>query len=263
MEVFLVVLARDEAGVKKKVLELDRMGYPYVIVCGQKIDNSHVVHREPHGKYDAINFGMQFVPSQTDIVAFNDVDTTIHNFEAAIHAMQNMNASLVFARVDVEQGPQASFYSLLDPIRKRIPVAASGELMLVRYDSLKRILPMKGCKAEDSYILFKVLENGGKVAFCKECSVTTKRTERSSEEEHYKRRTVGGIYQALSMSKPPLIVRLFYTLLPFASPLMFAAGRNGYYWAKGILLGYVDYMRGDRSASWLPYNRNETLACDV
>jgi hypothetical protein len=70
------------------------------------------------------------------------------------------------------------------------------------------------------------------------------------QEEVYKRRTVGGIYQALSMSKPPIMVRLFYTLLPFASPLLLILGRKGYYWAKGILSGYVDYARGDRSASW-------------
>jgi UDP-glucose 4-epimerase len=29
-------------------------------------------------------------------------------------------------------------------------------------------------------------------------------------------------------------------------------GKKGYYWAKGILSGYVDYARGDRSASWRP-----------
>ena len=29
-------------------------------------------------------------------------------------------------------------------------------------------------------------------------------------------------------------------------------GEKGYYWAKGILSGYVDYARGDRSASWRP-----------
>jgi hypothetical protein len=193
---------------------------------------------------------MRFVSSQTDIVALNDVDTTIHNFEAAVSLLRNSDASLVFVRIDVGHGPQLSFYSLLDSLRRRIPIAASGELMLARYESLRRIVPMKGCKAEDTYILFKVLENGEKVVFCRGCSVTTKRTQRSSEEEQYKRRTVGGIYQALSMSKPPFVVKLFYTLLPFVSPLMLAAGRNGYYWTKGILLGYVDHVRGDKTGSW-------------
>lgn len=42
----------------------------------------------------------------------------------------------------------------------------------------------------------------------------------------------------------------FYSLLSFISPLLFISGRNGYYWTKGILLGYVDAIKGDRSGSW-------------
>lgn len=52
------------------------------------------------------------------------------------------------------------------------------------------------------------------------------------------------------MTRPPVIVKLFYTLLPFVSPLLLVLGRKGYYWTKGILLGYVDYARGDRTAAW-------------
>jgi len=261
MQVFFIVLARDAFGVEAKGAELDRLGYPYVIVCGEKTSIPGVVYRAPRGKYDAINFGLKFIPPETDVAAFNDVDAAVHNLDAGLDLLRDPAVSLVFARVDVQRGPQLSFYSFLDSLRDKIPIAASGELMLIRYESLKRIIPIKGCKAEDSYILFKVLENGGKVAFSKECYVTTKRTTSPSEEEEYKRRTVGGIYQALSMSKPPPIVKFFYTLLPFASPLMLVAGRNGYYWTKGILLGYVDYMRGDRSASWQPtYNQHEGLA---
>jgi hypothetical protein len=52
------------------------------------------------------------------------------------------------------------------------------------------------------------------------------------------------------MTKPPKTVRLFYLLLPLLSPLMLLSGKKGYYWAKGILLGYVYYMRGDKTASW-------------
>jgi hypothetical protein len=252
MKVFFLVLARDASAVDEKVRELTRLGCPYLIVCGERVNHPNVVYREPKGKYDAINFGLRFVPSNTDVVAFNDVDTEIHNFKAVLRLIQNENVSLVFVRVNVKHGPQLTFYSFLDALRRRIPIAASGELMLIKYRFLKSIAPLKGCKAEDSYILFKVLENGGKAVFCEECYVTTKRTLRAEQEEVYKRRTVGGIYQALSMCKPPVMVRLFYTLLPLASPLLLVLGKKGYYWTKGILSGYVDYARGDRSASWRP-----------
>jgi hypothetical protein len=129
--------------------------------------------------------------------------------------------------------------------------------MLIRRKILDEILPLKACKAEDSYILFKVLEAGGRVTFSQQCYVTTKRTSVAKEEQGYKRRTVGGIYQALAMSNPPILVRLFYLLLPFVSPLLLASGSKGYHWAKGILLGYVDYLRGDKAASWQPtYNQS-------
>ena len=252
MNVFFVVLARDGSALMKKVRELSSLGYPYVIICGEKVNHPNVVYREPKGKFDAINFGLKFVPSGTDIVALNDVDTEIHNFEAALRLLQDRHISLVFVKVFVKQGPQLMFYSLLDAFRKRVLVAASGELMLMMYKALKSMLPLKGCKAEDSYILFKVLEKGGKVAFCEECYVTTKRTKVAEQEEAYKRRTVGGIYQALSLTKPPLVVRLFYIFLPFFSPLLIISGKKGYYWTKGILLGFSDYIRGDKTAYWKP-----------
>jgi len=250
MRVFFVVLARDASAVDKKTRELDSLGVPFVIVCGETVNRPNVVYREPRGKYDAINFGLRFVPSGTDVVAFNDIDTEIHNFEAALGLLQDKGIVLVFVKVNVTEGPQLTFYSFLDALRKKIPVAASGELMLIRYESLKRMLPLRGCKAEDSYILFKVLENKGRTVFCEKCYVTTRRTAAAEQEESYKRRTVGGIYQALSMSKPPVMIRLFYTLLPFSSPLLLMLGKKGYYWTKGILLGFVDYARGDRTASW-------------
>lgn len=252
MRIFFLALARDALAIDKKARELAKLGYPYLIVCGERVKHPHVVYREPRGKYDAMNFGSNLVPADTDIVAFNDVDTEIHNFKATIDLLQNENVSLVFVKVNVKHGPQLTFYSFLDALRKKIPIAASGELMLIKYGFLKKILPLRGCKAEDSYLLFKVLEKGEKVAFCEECYVTTTRTTFAEQEEAYKRRTVGGIYQALSMSKPSLMVRLFYTFLPFVSPLLLILGRKGFYWTKGILLGYVDYARGDRTASWQP-----------
>jgi hypothetical protein len=252
MRVFFVVLARDDEGVEGKATELDKLGYPYIIVCGKKTSIRNTVYREPKGKYDAVNFGVKLIPAETDLVAFNDVDAAIHNFDKALDLFQDRAISLVFARVDVEVGPQLSFYSLLDSLRTKVPIAASGELMLIRHKALKIIMPLKACKAEDSYILFKLLEKGGRAVFSKECYVTTRRTAFSEEEERYKRRTLGGIYQALSMARPPAMVRLFYTLLPFLSPLLLTSGRKGYYWTKGILQGYVDYLRGDKTGHWQP-----------
>ncbi len=252
MRIFFVVLARDAAKVEEKVRELDSLGYPYVVVCGEKVEVQNVVYRAPKGKYDAVNFGLRFVPSDVDVVAFNDVDAEIHDFEATLPLLRDGSVSLVFVKVRVTEGPQLMFYSLLDFLRKKIPIAASGELMLIRQSFLRKILPLKECKAEDSYILFKVLEKGGKIAFCEDSYVVTKRTVLAEQEEVYKRRTVGGIYQALSMTKPPIFVRLFYVLLPLVSPLLMVLGRKGYYWSRGIILGFVDYARGDRTGSWKP-----------
>lgn len=255
MQIFFIVLARDASLLDKKIVELRSLGYPYVIVCGERVNHPNVVYRAPRGKYDAINFGLKFVPEDVDVIVFNDVDAEIYNFNEALRMISEVGADLVFAKVSVKGGPQTMFYMILDAIRRRIPIAASGELMLIKRDFLWKIIPLRGCKAEDSYILFKVLEKGGKIAFCEGCFVVTKRTASAKQEEDYKRRTAGGIYQALSMCTPPILIRLFYTLLPFISPLLLLFGRKGFYWVKGILLGFVDYLRGDRTAYWKPsYN---------
>jgi hypothetical protein len=36
------------------------------------------------------------------------------------------------------------------------------------------------------------------------------------------------------------------------SPLLLISGRKGYFWMKGILLGFLDYLRGDISGVWAP-----------
>ncbi len=215
------------------------------------MDRQNVVFREPRGKYDAMNFALSFIPPDTDVVAFNDVDTRINNLDAAFDAIRD-GVSLVFVRVAVEGGPQRSFYSYLDALRRKIPIVASGELMLIRYDVLKSITPLGKCKAEDSLILFKTLEIGGKVVFCEDSYVTTARTTLPEQEEDYKRRTVAGIYQALSMTKPPRKVALFYAFLPLVAPVLLILGEKGYYWTKGILLGYLDHVRGDKTGYWKP-----------
>lgn len=250
MNVFFIVLARDGSIIEKKIRELDGLGYPYVIVCGEKIDHSNVVHREPKGKYDAINFGFRFIPEHTDVVALNDVDTKIRNFQAILQLFNSEDVAIVFAKVSVEEGAQKLFLRILRCLRRRLAIAASGDLMLIKYDVLKKVLPIKPCKAEDSYLLFKTLELKHRVADCEECYVETEKTKTAEEEEDYKRRTVAGIYQALGYTKPPSLIKLFYILLPIASPLLLVLGKKGYFWMKGILLGLVDYLHGDRSGVW-------------
>ena len=117
---------------------------------------------------------------------------------------------------------------------------------------LRKILPIRPCKAEDSYMLFKVLEFKHKAVFCEECYAETERTKTAEKEETYKRKTVAGIYQALVYTQPPYLVKLFYVLLPIACPLLLILGKKGYFWMKGILLGLLDYLRGDRTGVWQP-----------
>jgi len=250
-KLFFLVLARDRKYVTEKIMELDDLNVPYVIVCGERMDHPKVVYRAPKGKYDAINFGVKLIPKDVDIVVMNDVDTKIHNFEAALCHFKSKMVGLVFAKDFVKSGPQVLFHQLLFSILRIFPILANGDLMLIRRNLLERIY-LKPCKAEDAYILFKVLELGYNVIFCEECYVETEKTKNEKEDEKYKRRTVAGIYQALSYSKPPASIKLFYVLLPFMSPLLLILGRKGYYWMKGILLGFIDYLRGDRLGFWQP-----------
>ena len=179
------------------------------------------------------------------------MDTKIHNIRAALSHLASKDVGLVFAKVSVD-GPQKLFYRFLDFVRRRIPVTASGELMLIKNGMFDKVLPLKPCKAEDSCILFKVLELKQKAIFSEECFVYTQRTKIIRKEEDYKRRTVTGLYQALTYTRPPSFVRLFYILLPLICPVLLFSGKSGFYWTKGILRGFADYLRGDRIGSWTP-----------
>jgi len=245
MDPFFLVLARDRWGVEEKGEELNALGVPYIVICGEPLPLPKVVYRKPQGKYDAINFGAQFL-GDAEVICLNDVDTRIHNLHEALKGLQDNGVGLVYCKVVVKEGPQPRFYKLLDAIRARVHIAASGELMVLRRDLFERLVPLKPCKAEDTYILYKALELGYRVVFCRDCWVTTTRTETLKEEAAYKRRTVGGIYQALSYAKPPPLIRFFYLLLPFAAPLLLVLGRAGYYWAKGIVEGAVNLIRRER-----------------
>ena len=233
VNLFFIVLARDQRYVKEKIMELEDIQVPYLIVCGEKMDHPKVVYREARGKWDAINFGSQFIPKDADVVVLNDVDTRIHNFEHALSHLYN-GADLVYCRVNVTKGPQVKFYRIADPIRKRFHIFASGELMLIKHEVFKRALPIPPCIAEDSYILFKALELGYRAYFCTKTYVTTERTTDIKKEEAYKARTTLGIYQALRYTKPPPWIRAFYGLLPIISPLLALAGEDGKAWIRGI-----------------------------
>ena len=253
MKPFFLVFARDGTHVKDKIKELKNLDVPYLIICGERINHPNVMYRAPKGKYDAINFGARKVlEKDVDIIALNDVDTKIRNFEAAYRHFQCEKAALLFVRIKIGVGSQKLFYALLDSIRRRIMIVASGELMLITRDTLTQVLPIKPCKTEDNYILFKVLELRRKVIFCEECYVETERTKTDKKEEIYKRKTVAGLYQALSYTNPPIYIRLFFIFLPFLSPLLLVSGKKGYYWMRGIISGFLDYLRGDREGSWQP-----------
>lgn len=228
-----MVLARDAKNVPQKIAELQETGIPFVIVCGEKVNHPNVVYREANGKWDAINFGAQYIPANAEIILFNDVDTKIHNIDLALYCIKT-KADMVYCRVSVSEGPQVTFYRILNPIRQRVHVCASGEFMLIKRNALDKVMPIPPCIAEDSYILFRALELGFKAYFCTESFVTTKRTSNKKDEEAYKARTTLGIYQALNYSRPSISIRIFYYLLPAFSPLLMIAGGNGVAWAKGI-----------------------------
>jgi cellulose synthase/poly-beta-1,6-N-acetylglucosamine synthase-like glycosyltransferase len=230
---FFIVPARNRKNVEKKIMELENMRVPYVIVCGERLNHPGVVYREARGKWDAINFGSQFVPKDADVVVLNDVDTVIHNFEHVLSHLKG-GADIVYCKVNVPKGPQVKFYRIADPIRKRFHIFASGELMLMKRDVFERVLPIPPCIAEDSYMLFKALELGYHAHFCTKAYVTTKRTGSAEEEEAYKARTTLGIYQALKYARPPPWIRAFYKLLPAAAPLLTLAGEDGRAWMTGI-----------------------------
>jgi len=250
MNCYFLVLARDKKHVEKKIEELSSLKIPYLVVCGERMNHPGVVYREARGKFDAINFGAKLIPKDVDIVVMNDVDTKIHNFSAALQEFMREKATILFGTVMVREGPQNMFYLFQDKIRRRLYIASEGELLFIKRKMLDEILPLKPCKAEDTYILFKVLEKKNKAIFCEDCYCETERTKTAQKEEMYKRKTVAGIYQAISYTNPPPLTKIFYFLLPFLSPLLLVLGRKGYYWTRGILLGFMDYLRGDRSGVW-------------
>jgi hypothetical protein len=249
-KIFFVVLARDKTHVKEKIIELERLKVPYTIICGEKMDHPNIVYRPPKGKYNAINHSLSVIPRDTDIIIFNDVDTKIDKYQPLLDLLKDMTIGISYAPELIIEGPQTTLFKILNPIRSKIPLAASGELMAIRKNLVEKMLPLKPCKAEDTYMMFKVLEMGYKVVQYDKCPILTERTKEPSKEEQYKRKTVTGIYQAISFTNPPAVTKLAYLLLPIVSPLFLALGPNGYYTIKGIILGLLDYLREDKTGIW-------------
>ena len=111
-DVFVIVPARDAENVEEKIEELENFGVSYVVVCGEKIDRPNVVYRSKSGKWDAINYGSSFIPKDTRVVALNDVDTKISNFEQAFEYIDEQ-VGLVYCKVQVTKGPQVKFTRFL------------------------------------------------------------------------------------------------------------------------------------------------------
>ena len=248
-DTFYIVCARTRHNVKEKILELEQMPVPFLIVCGEQVDHPRVIYRSAMGKWDAINFASTYIPKNTSIIILNDVDTKIFNPQSALECFGS-DVDLVYCQVKVSIGPQAKFYRLLDPIRQAVHVCASGEYMLIKKSVFQSVVPIPPCMAEDSYILFKALELGYHAYFCTKTYVTTKRTLTCKAEEEYKARTTLGIYQALKYTKPSPLVRLFYLILPLASPLLLLAGDDGNAWAKGIRKAVKDRMMKNQATKF-------------
>ncbi|MHB1907805.1 MAG: glycosyltransferase family 2 protein [Nitrososphaerales archaeon] len=229
---FSIVLARDAKMVPEKINELSRLGIPFVIICGEKFNHEAVVYRRPEGKWDAINYGASFIPKKTEVVILNDVDTKIKNFMPLITKEGNLD--LAYCDVRVREGPQVNFYRILNPIRTKIHITSSGELMFIRKSLFDRITPIPPCLSEDSYLLFKTLQLGYSVKFANETYVTTERTKNSDQEVKYKERTTLGIYQALKFTRPTPWIIAFYKLLPLMMPLLTLTGKDGRAWSRGI-----------------------------
>jgi len=248
MQPFILVTARDRSHVRDKLEELRTLGIPFVIICGERLNHEGVRYRKPSGKWDAINFGSQFIPSGAQIVVLNDVDSKIHHLEHAL--TRSRQADLIYCKVRVKEGPQTKFYKILDTLRGVLPVAASGELMVIKRRVFNRLIPIPPCAAEDTYMVFRALELGHRVEFCTETYVTTKRTNSPAEEQAYKLRTTLGVYHALELASAPPVVKAFYFMLPLVAPLLALGGPDGRAWAMGIELATAHHFLGRYSSKF-------------
>lgn len=251
--VFAIIVTRDLRALGDKLKSFDDLEIDYVIISGEPSRNPRVRYREPMGKFDALNYGFDLIPQNKSLVILNDSDTIVENIEKGFEWFSDPRVGLVHGSIQVTGGPQVLFYRILYGVMNLIgPVVANGEFMIIRKNVLKKIVPLPPCKAEDSLLAFRVLQAGLKVVRDNRITVITTRTKRASKEEDYKRINVCGLYQALSLSSPPIMIRVFYSVLPLFAPLLLIAGGTGRFWLRGIIEGFVDYLRGDKSGFWQP-----------
>jgi len=234
MKPFCLVLARNANSIETKMNEIERLGLPFIVVCGETFDDPRVVHRPPIGKWDAVNFGCGHIPGETDVVVLNDVDTKVHGLEHMFSSVAG-GSDFVYAAVRPSGGPQPKFYSIANPLNRALKIFAMGELIVVRKKLLDKLMPIPPCLAEDTYLLFKAMELNYRVDFCEDAFVNTSRTSSMTEEVLYKERTTLGILQALDYTRPPPWIRLFYRSLPILAVMLMLVGEDGRAWARGII----------------------------
>ena len=243
------MLARDAKSIRTKIHEIERIGLPFIVVCGENFHDSRVVYRVPVGKWDAINYGYGYIPQENDVVVLNDVDTEIHGLEHMFSSVSG-GSDFVYAAVRPSGGPQPKFYAIANPLNRVLKIFAMGELVVIRKQLLDKLMPIPPCLAEDTYLLFKAMELNYKAEFCEDAYVNTFRTSLISEEVLYKERTTLGILQALDYTKPPPWIRLFYRSLPFLAAMLMLAGEDGRAWGKGIMRAIRLHIEGSNRTSF-------------
>jgi hypothetical protein len=244
-----MVIARDSDLIQTKMREIEGLGLPFIIVCGENFADPRVISRTPVGKWDAINCGYTCIPRDANLVVLNDIDTEIHGLSRMFSSVYE-GADLVYAAVRPSGGPQQKFYAIANPLNKALNIFAMGELIVIRKKLLDRLMPIPPCLAEDTYLLFKAMELNYKVEFCDDAFVNTIRTTSQTEEVLYKERTTLGILQALDYTKPPPWIRLFYRSLPLLAMMLMLAGGNGRAWARGINRAVRLHVKGSNRTSF-------------
>lgn len=249
MKPFCLVLARSANSIRTKMREIERLGLPFIVVCGESFDDPRVVHRPPIGKWDAINFGYGYIPGEADVVVLNDVDTEIHGLDHMFSSVAR-GSDFVYAAVRPSGGPQPKFYAIANPLNRALNIFALGELVMIRKKLLDKLMPIPPCLAEDTYLLFKAMELNYKVDFREDVFVTTSRTSSTTEEVLYKERTTLGILQALDYTRPPPWIRLFYHSLPILAVMLMLSGEDGRAWARGIMGAVKLHLEGSNRTSF-------------
>jgi cellulose synthase/poly-beta-1,6-N-acetylglucosamine synthase-like glycosyltransferase len=243
------VLARNAKLIQTKIYEIERIGLPFIVICGENFPDSRVVQRAPVGKWDAINYGYGLIPRETDVVVLNDVDTEIHGLEHMLSSVVE-GSDFAYAAVRPSGGSQPKFYAIANPLNRVLKIFAMGELVVIRKKVLDNLMPIPPCLAEDTYLLFKAMELNYKVDFCEDAYVNTIRTSSISEEVLYKERTTLGILQALDYTRPPPWIILFYRSLPILAAMLMLGGEDGRAWARGIMRAIRLHIEGSNRTSF-------------